>query len=113
MEKEKMINAVELKAGFPRSLCKIVCLYADSSDQHSLRVIRSYGVRGFRPLQAYRFREDPRYCLITCELRKEDKPDFMAALLELHRDLLVMGYRDYEEYCEWSFRRLEEALKAS
>ena len=44
MEKEKMINAVELKAGFPRGLFKIVCLYADSADQHSLRVMRSYGI---------------------------------------------------------------------
>ena len=38
-----------------------------------------------------------RYCLICYELNKHEEQAFLAAMDELYRNLLIKGYRDYEE----------------
>ncbi len=106
MEVKKQFNVVGLQAEFPKSLFRNVYAYADSADLHSLRILRRRKIRSFRPRKAYRLRISPRYCLVCCELGKRDEQAFLEALDELERDLLVMGYRDYAQYCDEAFALL-------
>lgn len=112
-ERKTMFNVIGMRANFPARLYKRAYLYADSVDLHSLRVIGRFGVRGFRVLGGYRYDPNPRYCLIFCELNKADEQAFLAALDELERDLLIMGCRDYEQYCDAAFDHVVEILDAS
>ena len=49
-----------------------------------------------------------RYCLICCELNKREEPAFLEAMDELHRNLLIKGYRDYEECCDVVFSSIKQ-----
>lgn len=104
MEVGKLFNVIGLKAELPLRPFKRVYLYADSLDRKSLRLIERKGIRGFRARTAYLF---GKYCLICCELNKGEEQAFLEALDELHRNLLIMGYRDYEAFCDEAFAQFE------
>ena len=106
MIEQIQFNVVGLREEFPKSLFRNAYVYADSVDQPSLRLLRRMGIRSFRPRKAYRLKLDPRYCLVCCELGKRDEQRFLEALDELYRNLLIMGYRDYEQYCDAAFALL-------
>lgn len=105
MEREKMFNVIGLKAELPLRPFKRVYLYADTLDRKSLRLIDRKGIRGFRARSAYLYEK---YCLICCEMNKGEEQAFLETLDELHRNLLVMGYRDYEAFCGEVFTQLEQ-----
>ncbi|MCR5575451.1 MAG: hypothetical protein K6F56_00395 [Oscillospiraceae bacterium] len=108
---EKMFNVVGLRMTLPMGLFKNAYLYADSRDYQSLRVFRRKGgLRGFRVCKSYVFKLDPKYCLVGCTLNKREERAFLEALDELQRDLLVMGYRDYEQYCDDVFTMVKQAI---
>ncbi len=109
-EKKKHFNVVGLPAPFPKGLFRNVYVYADSTNKQSLRTFRRKGIRSFRPQAAYHLKFSSKYCLIYCVLNKRDEPVFLEALTELERDLLIMGYRDYEQYCEEVFAFLHSKL---
>ena len=98
MEK-KMFNVVGLRVKMPARLFMNAYLYADSRDHQSLRVFRRKGLRGFRACKSYVLR-----------LNRREEQTFLEALDELHRDLLVMGYRDYEQYCDEAFELVKRAI---
>ena len=107
---EKMFNVVGMRVNLPMGLFKNSYLYADSWDYQSLRVFRRKGLRSFRVCKSYVFKFDPKYCLVGCTLNKREEQAFLEALDELQRDLLVMGYRDYEQYCDDVFNMVEQAI---
>lgn len=41
-----------------------------------------------------------RYKVIFCKVRKKDETLFLTALAELDNKLLLLGYTDYDEFCE-------------
>ena len=100
MEVVKLFNVIGLNAELLLRPFKRVFLYADSRDRKSLRLIERKGIRGFRARTAYLFEK---YCLICCEVNKRDEQTFLETLDELQRDLLIMGYRDYEAFCNEAF----------
>ncbi len=109
MEKLRLFNVVGLRAEFPVCLFKNVYLYVDSADRHSFRILKRKGIQCFHPRKAYRFKTSQRYCMVCCDLNKRDEQAFLEALDELYRDLLIMGYRDYEKYCDDVFSALTPA----
>ena len=40
------------------------------------------------------------YLIIFCKVRKKDKTRFLAALEDLKRNMLLLGYVDYQDFCE-------------
>ena len=100
---ENLINCIGLKTEFPKSLFMRTYMYADSAEPTSFRILERSGIRSFRLRAVFRHEASPKYCLIGCELNKREEQAFFAALDELERDLLVMGYRDYEGYCDEVF----------
>ena len=51
-----------------------------------------------------------RYCLICCELNKREEPAFLEAMDDLHRNLLIKGYRDYEACCDVVFNSIKQKV---
>ena len=103
----RRVNVIGLRADFPKSLVKNLYVYVDSCDQHSLQMLAGKKLRGFRALRAWRLK-DRRYTLIACELDKREEAAFLEAMDELHRGLLIKGFRDYEAYCESVFAKVPQ-----
>jgi len=52
------------------------------------------------------------YLIIFCKVRKRDKEEFLEALKELKNKMLLLGYTDYQDFCEeLSKNILEKAHK--
>ena len=103
---ENLINCIGLKTEFPKSLSRRTYVYADSAEPKSFRILERSGIRSFRLRAVFRHEASEKYCLIGCALNKREEQAFFEALDELDRDLLVMGYRNYEGYCDEVFREM-------
>lgn len=44
-------------------------------------------------------KEGSPYKVIFCKIKKKDEPEFLEALSELENKMLLMGHRDYQEFC--------------
>lgn len=104
----RQFNVIGLRAEFPKCLTKNVYVYLDSIDQHSLYLLTRKKLRGFRALKAWSVKGTRRYCLICCELNKREEQAFLEAMDELRRNLLIKGYRDYEECCDVVFNSIKQ-----
>lgn len=105
----RQFNVIGLRAEFPKCFTKNVYVYVDSKDQQSLRMLARKKLRGFRALKAWSLKGTRRYCLICCELNKREEQAFLEAMDELHRNLLIKGYRDYEDYCDVVFNSIKQS----
>ena len=103
----KRVNCFGVRANFPKSLAKNLYVYVDSCDQRSLYLLAGKRLRGFKALRAWRLK-DRRYTLIACEVDKREEAAFLEAMEELHRGLLIKGFRDYEAYCESVFAKVPQ-----
>ena len=45
-------------------------------------------------------RSDSQYIIIYCDIKKKYEREFLIALSELRNRMLLLGYYDYDEYCE-------------
>ena len=45
-------------------------------------------------------RDDLKYRIIFCKVKKKDKDRFVEALSEMENKMLLLGYNDYQEFCE-------------
>ena len=104
----RQFNVIGLRAEFPKCLTKNVYVYMDSKDQQSLRMLARKKLRGFRARTAWSLKSTKKYCLICCELNKREEQAFLEAMDELHRNLLIKGYRDYEECCDMVFNSIKQ-----
>ncbi len=102
------LNVIGLRPDFPKRLIKNVYIYMDSKDQQSLRMLGRKKLRGFRALKAWTLKSTKKYCLICCELNKQEEQAFLEAMDELYRNLLIKGYRDYEECCDVVFNSIKQ-----
>ena len=45
-------------------------------------------------------KKDSPYCVILCSIRKKDEKGFLSALSEMENKMILLGYRDYHEFCK-------------
>ena len=55
--------------------------------------------------------EDPQYRLILCKVRKRDEARFLAALQELPAKMLLCGYTDYPDACDFIQKIMDSHTK--
>lgn len=97
------MNYIKLRSWRPFSVqCLYVdvsgCYYADSLfEKYHLHKVK-YEYEGRKP--------DDKYCVCVCRILRKDFPKFQAAMMDLPNKLAILGYRDYEEYCQNLFRLL-------
>ena len=48
-------------------------------------------------------RDDSNYVIVFCRAKKKDREEFEAAMEELEQKMLILGHKDYMEFC----RRLQ------
>lgn len=73
-------------------------VFLDVMSSLSERLFRKSGIK-VRFLKAYG-RDDIPYIAVYCKVRKGCVPSFMETLEELKNNMLICGYRDYEECIE-------------
>lgn len=45
-------------------------------------------------------KNDSRYCVISCKIRKRYEEEFKKALAEMNNKMILRGYTDYADFCE-------------
>lgn len=45
-------------------------------------------------------KQEFKYRLIFCKIKKQDKDKFLEAMEDLEKKMLLCGYPDYKEYCQ-------------
>lgn len=55
---------------------------------------------------------DSPYRIVFCKVRKRDAERFEEALDKLKNKMLLLGYRDYPDFCSGITRMIEEGIKA-
>ena len=46
------------------------------------------------------WKDDDKYALIMCKIKKRDVPKFIQAIEELENKALLIGYVDYPDFCK-------------
>lgn len=79
-------------------------IYIDSVQYLADNIFEKYGIhpRGWREMPAI----DSAYSAIRCRIRKRSLSDFLMAMEELQRKMIICGYSDYEAFC----RKIIDAL---
>jgi len=57
-------------------------------------------------------REKSQYKIIICKIRKKYEDSFLKSLSEMFNKALLLGYRDYSEYCQSFNEMIESSAKA-
>jgi hypothetical protein len=57
-------------------------------------------------------REDSPYCIIFCKVLKKDAERFEEALGKLENKMLLLGYRDYPDFCNEIAEMIDKKTKA-
>ena len=45
-------------------------------------------------------KNNSRYCVISCKIRKRYEEEFKKALAEMDNKMILRGYTDYADFCE-------------
>ena len=53
-------------------------------------------------------KEGSKYIAVLCHVRKKDTNEFLSALDNLNRTMLICGYTDYEREVESFMKKIEE-----
>ena len=53
-------------------------------------------------------RDDDKYIVVTCKIRKKYRKPFEEALKEIRTKMALLGYNDYDEYCASLKKAIEE-----
>lgn len=51
-------------------------------------------------------KEDSDYIFVYCKVKKKDHDKFIETLGELKNKMLIMGYSDYESFCEKQINKI-------
>ena len=72
-------------------------VYIDSVQYLADNIFERRGIRpwGWKELPAI----DSGYTAIVCRIRKRSLEDFLMAMEELQRKMIICGYNDYEAFC--------------
>lgn len=54
-------------------------------------------------------RDDSKYRIISCKIRKKYEKSFLNALSEMYNKMILRGYGDYQEFCEIFNAKMMEA----
>ena len=51
-------------------------------------------------------KDDSDYIFVNCKVKKKDHDKFIETLGELKNKMLIMGYSDYESFCEKQINKI-------
>ncbi|MDO4978151.1 MAG: hypothetical protein Q4E53_12920 [Eubacteriales bacterium] len=95
------INYIELDTVFPFSK---QYAYVDVSEHLADRLFIDDKIR-VKFINDMMSKDYP-YCIVFCKIRKRDKDLFMKSLEKLKDKVLLLGYTDYEEFCNGFLKQL-------
>ena len=88
------------------SLFKSIYVFIDTSREFESKAI--FDKKGIPvKIVEYFIRPDSRYSVVICKVPKKYKNEFAECMEELESKLLILGYHDYEEFCNKFFNELE------
>lgn len=73
-------------------------VYVDALGYSADKIFFKNGMSRIKFLKEYYQLSMP-YVIVTCRIKTKELEMFEESMEELKRNMLIMGYRDYEEYC--------------
>lgn len=74
--------------------------FIDTPDYKGDDMIEKHGIR-VKYIGDYDRKDSP-YIIVSCKVRDQDIEEFLHAMHDLQRIMLISGHFDYEEFCrEW------------
>lgn len=98
-ERNGLFNCCRMRTTFPRNLLMMDFMIIQGINNESDVILKKHGVRSFKPVNAFRHRQWPQYVLLGCRIKFSEAKQFIDAMYELERNMLLLGYQDYEEAC--------------
>lgn len=105
---DALFNVCGLRTDLPRSLFWRDVMVVEGKEQEGRRLLSKYGFAGMKVYNAVSHREWPQYVLFTCRVPKKQWEEFVEVMHVLEKNMLIFGYRDYEEACAAMFHSLKE-----
>ena len=81
-------------------------IYIDGPEYLADKLFEKNGIRPYlvRELSG----DETAYIAISCIIRKSKTGEFLSAMHELQKNMVICGYNDYEEFCRDLFSTLTE-----
>ena len=73
-------------------------VYLDALGYSADRIFSKNGMSKIKFMREYYQLNKP-YIVVTCKIKTKELDIFNKCMEELKNNLLIMGYRDYEDYC--------------
>ena len=93
--------------GAPKMHALFLEYYVEGEHEEAQRYFEKQNVKSVKPFRRFQMFDDKRYVLVACTFLKSEDDRFNEALYELQSDMLILGYRDYEEFCKKAFVTLK------
>lgn len=101
-----LYNVIKLKDTFPRSLFREDYIYVEGNNDEATRFFKKHGVMSLKTFKTFRMNGEDRYTFVGCSILKKDGEKFDQALADLQKNMTLLGYRDYEDFCKEAFAKL-------
>ncbi len=89
------MNYIQLKPG----IFKLYYVYLDVPEYYADSIFIKYNIK-VKFLKEF-YNEQNRYITIFCKIRKQDKMRFEEAMNSLEKKMIICGYSNYPEYCDY------------
>ena len=105
---DAVFNCACLRTGFPRNRFWQDVVVVEGREREAVRLLEERGFANLEVKNRCTHRDWPQYVIVSCRIPKKRCWEFLDAMRELEKRMLIFGYRDYEKACEAFFRSLEK-----
>lgn len=89
-----------------KTLFRRYFMYADTKELRASRFFYERGIH-VRFIKQYKNEAEP-YRIVVCSVSTKDTGKFADAIQELSRTMNLIGYNDYDEWCDKTFDKIKE-----
>lgn len=100
---EMLFNCMALKPKFPWNILHKEVVFIDGEQSESKNYFERWNVKSVKPFKEFLIHDDKRYVAVACTFLKSEEDQFLHAMDELQKGMLIFGYSDYEEFCNKAF----------
>ena len=105
---DAVFNCACLRTGFPSNRLWQDVVVVEGREREAVRLLEERGFANLEVKNRCTHRDWPQYVIFSCRIPKKRSEEFLDAMRELEKRMLIFGYRDYEKACEAFFRSLEK-----
>lgn len=104
---DAVFNCVWLRMDFPQNMLWQDVVVVEGREREAVRLLEEREFANLEVKNRCTHQDWPQYVIFSCRIPKKRCWEFLDAMRELEKRMLIFGYRDYQQACESFFRTLE------